>query len=211
MIDTRTRLNGLLLAAATAAPLSALGQAGAAPPAGESAGARSEAAAETRHPYAGPYVIAAGGRNAYDQVCFLFSCENTRSSAYKLGGGLRFGVAAVEAWHMDFGGGNFSGSGWFGGPRSVRIRTLGAGAAWAARLGNRFELTSRVGLGRARFTSGGAEPSHSAWRPYAGVTLGVRLGEQASAELGFDATSARRHEGEAVTAVALMGGVRLRF
>lgn len=165
------------------------------------------------HPYAGPYVIVGGGRNEYERHCgfIVGPCYTGRSSAFKIGGGMRFGVSALEAWYIDFGGGRFQGDSFWGTtPFTARVRMFGVGAAWAARLGRSFELTSRVGAANSRFITAG-EPHNDTLQPYAGVTLGVRAGEQAAIELGFDITRARRNSGESVVATAIMAGARFRF
>ena len=160
---------------------------------------------------AGPYLIVGAGRSSttQDEGFVTCRCRSGNSTLFKLGGGWRFGVSALEAWAIDFGATRLDAD-WLSPESTVRTRALAVGGAWTARFGSGFEATWRVAAAHVTM-SDSAQGSASVWRPLVGASAGWRLTDATSLELALDITSAESGGGHTALVSGLGLSLRQRF
>lgn len=167
---------------------------------------------ETQHPLRGPYVIGGVGESHYvsDPGFITCRCREDRSTAFKLGGGYRFGVTSLEAWYVDYGNATF-GEDSFGGKATAHIRMMAIGPAWTARFGDSVEMTWRLGVADVAVASDGQSTHHETSGMY-GMAVGYRLNQSVTLELGVDyAIGGQDSRGTSVEVASIGLATRYRF
>lgn len=153
----------------------------------------------------GPYVVASVGASSYDYDCYFFSsCDHAHATVFRLGGGYRFGVFALEGWLSDFGGANLP---W---QQSLRVRGAGIGGAWVMQFSPTVHGLIRGGIAQMRQTRT-HEIASSAIEPTFGLALLVDLTPTLALETSYDATTSTGDNSGSVLAQGLSIGLRLRF
>ena len=163
------------------------------------------------HPLRGAYVIGGVGESHYtsDPGFITCICREDRSTAFKLGGGYRFGVSSLEAWYIDYGHATF-GADSTGDKATAHIRMMAVGPAWTARFGDSFEMTWRVGLADVSVASDGQSTHHRTSGMY-GMAGGYRLTQSVTLELGLDYTLGEDSRGTKVDVYSIGLATRYRF
>lgn len=175
-------------------------------------GATAVHAQETEHPRRGPYATLALGPSTYQQdpgILFCLCSERDNATAFKVGGGYRFGVTSLEALLVDYGKADYSTQ--TSGPGSTsRARALVLGPMWSARFGSSFEASWRVGVSFTRI-SGNDIPTRTVHRLAAGYALGWWLTPTTAVEFQADLTRGRTGVETPVELTTRTIGLRQRF
>jgi hypothetical protein len=166
---------------------------------------------ETQHPLRGPYIIGGVAESHYTSEPGFISCvcREDRSTAFKLGGGYRFGVTSLETWYIDYGNAAF-GADSMGQKSTAHIRMFAVGPAWTARFGESFEMTWRVGLADVSVASDG-QPTHRRTSGMYGMAGGYRLNQSVTLELGLDYALGEDSRGTKVDVYSVGLNTRYRF
>lgn len=157
----------------------------------------------------GPYAMVAAGRTQYDADCAFFGgCSGGRAGSFKVGGGYRFGVFALEVWGTDWGRSALYD---YGGNDHLTLRSLGLTAAWRMHFGPAVEGVLRAGV--AQVQQSRAKESFQHAEGTFGLGLSVNLTPQVALELAHDITTSTGGSNSigSVVAQTVTGGVRLRF
>ena len=154
--------------------------------------------------------LALGGSHYESEPGFITCrCRKASATAFKIGAGYRFGVAAVEAWYWNLGKASFDADS-YGPATSAHFRAALLGAAFAARWGQHVEATWRVGAAFVDASAAGGATKHDV-RPAAGFSIGWRTTETATLELGLDYVRATDASGARTDAMPITLGLRQRF
>jgi predicted porin len=162
----------------------------------------------------GGYMFAAAGRSDYNDDCTGLAKCKTNGTAFKLGGGYRFGAGlAGEVVFMDFGKETASDSGI---DISIKARAIGGGAALHADLGSGFSGVLRLGLASVKMTGKGSlgsistSTSDSSVQPYFGIGVAYAFTPSLKLEAAWDSTRGKL-EGETGNVSALTVGLAYSF
>jgi len=154
---------------------------------------------------AGPYVMVAAGRSAYDYDCyFLADCDTGRATTTRLGAGYRFGVFGLELWAADWGRATTR---W---QDSLRLRSLGAGAVWHLHFSPTVQGLLRAGAAHVtqnRSDDGRASHLEGTF----GLALDLSLNPTVGLQAAWDFTTSTGRNSGSVLAQALTAGLRVRF
>lgn len=166
---------------------------------------------QAQHPLRGPYIIGGVAESHYTSEPGFISCvcREDRSTAFKLGGGYRFGVSSIEAWYVDYGNASF-GPDSTGTKSTAHIRMMAVGPAWTARFGDSFEMTWRLGLADVSVASDGQSTHHRTSGMY-GMAGGYRLTQSVTLELGLDYAFGEDSRGTNVDVYSIGLATRYRF
>lgn len=162
----------------------------------------------------GGYMFAAAGASHFDNDCTgTDKCKNN-GTAFKVGGGYRFGAGlAGEVLLMDFGKSTASVSGIDG---AFKARAIGGGGALHAALGSNFSGTLRLGLASVKttvdvsFGGSSGSASDSSVQPYFGIGVAYAFTPNLRLEAAWDSTRGK-FEGESGNVSALTVGLGYSF
>jgi hypothetical protein len=154
----------------------------------------------------GPYAVVALGQTRYsfnDGSCAWFDdCARSNSTAFRLGGGYRFGVFALEAWFHDLGEADMH-----KGLGKLHERSLGVSAAWHLQLTPAMQGVLRTGLARVDDTrTNRTENGHWDVATF-GLALVMDFTPSTAIELAWDSGSKILGG----TTSAFTAGLRFRF
>lgn len=153
--------------------------------------------------------LAVGGTHYESDPGFVICrCRKGSATTLKVGAGYRFGVSALEAWYVDFGKAGFDAD-YYGPATTAHFRAAVLGGAWAVRWGPHVEATWRAGAAFVNASTDGAS-KHDV-RPALGFSIGWRVSEASTLELGVDYLRATDASGARTDALPITLGFRQRF
>jgi hypothetical protein len=154
----------------------------------------------------GAYLVLAGGANQYDYDCWFWSdCETVRSDVGKIGGGYRFGIFGVEAWHIDFGRARIN-----RGIDRLHMRATGIGVVWYASFGPQIEGLLRTGAADVWHWRSD-DTSRRTFNGTFGLGLVFHMAPAVALEVAWDVTGGEGENTGSSVASAITAGIRVKF